>query len=302
MKRYGTLEAVRGLDLEVPEGEFFGLLGPNGAGKTTTLSCLVGLTLPTEGTLEVHGADVVREPRRARLYIGLAPQEYNFDRYLTVRETLVYSAGYFGIPARTCAERADDLLKRFDLWDKWDGEVQKMSGGMKRRLTIARALIHRPRVLVLDEPTAGVDVELRFALWSMLRALSRDEGLTIILTTHYLEEAEQLCSRIGIMREGRILALAPTRTLTGQGERQVLEVTYAAPVTMPQDTTPPPALDWDESRMTVRVGNLTPDQVAACMTRLSALGPVTRVDLRHRSLQDVFLEITSHRAAVEASR
>ena len=300
VKRYGTLEAVLGLDLDVPKGEFFGLLGPNGAGKTTTLSCLVGLTLPTEGRLEVHGADVVRDPRRARAAIGLAPQEYNFDRYLTVRETLVYSAGYFGIPPRTCAERADELLRRFDLWDKRDGEVQKMSGGMKRRLTIARALIHRPRVLVLDEPTAGVDVELRFALWSMLRALSRDECLTIILTTHYLEEAEQLCSRIGIMREGRILALAPTRDLTGEGERQILEVTYAAvPDSVPDAAWP--GLLWDGTRRQARVGDLTPAQVPACLAALSALGTVDRFNLRHRSLQDVFLELTTRQPAVEAT-
>jgi len=289
------------LDLDVPEGEFFGLLGPNGAGKTTTLSCLVGLTLPTSGRLEVHGADVVREPRRARAAIGLAPQEYNFDRYLTVRETLVYSAGYFGIPPRTCAERADELLRRFDLWDKRDGEVQKMSGGMKRRLTIARALIHRPRVLVLDEPTAGVDVELRFALWSMLRALSRDEGLTIILTTHYLEEAEQLCSRIGIMREGRILALAPTRDLTGEGERQILEVTYAGPLPDPAPDASWPGLLRDEARRQVRVGDLAPTQVAECLAVLSGLGTVARVELRHRSLQDVFLELTTRQPGAETT-
>lgn len=292
VKRYGTLEAVRGLDLEVPQGEFFGLLGPNGAGKTTTLSCLVGLVRPTAGTLQVHGADVVKQPREARAAIGLAPQEYNFDRYLTVRETLLYSAGYFGIPRRTCGERADALLRRFDLWEKRDGEVQKLSGGMKRRLTIARALIHRPQVLVLDEPTAAVDVELRLDLWSMLRSLSREEGLTILLTTHYLEEAEELCHRLGIMQEGRLLALGPTGSLTGRGERQVLCVTYAEAPADPGSEEPWPRLEWARDRLQVVARDLAPADVGPCLARLSALGNVRHVDLRHRSLQDVFLEMT----------
>jgi ABC-2 type transport system ATP-binding protein len=214
VKRYGEVTAVDGISLAVPEGEFFGLLGPNGAGKTTTISAIVGLASITSGSIRLFGHDVVRDWRAARATVGLAPQEYNFDRYLNIRDVLIYQAGYYGLKGPAVARRADDLLERFGLATKAKGVYTRLSGGMKRRLTIARALMHEPRLLILDEPTAGVDVELRLELWAFLRELNRD-GMTIILTTHYLEEAEELCNRIGIIEAGRVVALETTKQLVG---------------------------------------------------------------------------------------
>ncbi len=223
VKRYGSLRAVDGLSLTIESGEFFGLLGPNGAGKTTTINCIVGLSTIQGGKVEVCGHDVVKDYRAARRCIGLSPQEFNFDRYLTIREVLLYTAGYFGIPTKVAATRADELLKRFDLYGKKDQSFTKLSGGMKRRLSLARALIYEPRVLILDEPTAGVDVELRLELWDLMRELN-SQGITIVLTTHYLEEAQRLCKRIGIINHGRLITLEPTETLMAKyGEGKSLQ-------------------------------------------------------------------------------
>jgi ABC-2 type transport system ATP-binding protein len=219
VKRYGDFTAVDGISLEVEEGEFFGLLGPNGAGKTTTINSIVGLSHITGGSIELFGHDVVRDWRAARRTVGLAPQEYNFDRYLNIRDVLIYQAGYYGLRGPEVAKRADMLLERFDLASKAKQEYTRLSGGMKRRLSLARALIHEPRLVILDEPTAGVDVELRLELWSLLRELNKN-GTTIILTTHYLEEAEELCDRIGIIQSGKLVALETTEELIGDGSLQ----------------------------------------------------------------------------------
>lgn len=225
-KHYGSLCAVDHLSLDIFAGEFFGLLGPNGAGKTTTIQSIVGLTTFDGGSIHVLGKDVVRQYREARRFIGLAAQEYNFDRYLSIRDLLVYSAGYFGVPARDARPYADELLQRFNLYGKKDDSFIKLSGGMKRRLILARALIHRPKILILDEPTAGVDVELRLELWQLLRELNR-EGMTIVLTTHYLEEAQALCKRIGIINQGKLIALETTQGLFeryGEGGKSLQEI------------------------------------------------------------------------------
>ncbi|HEX3551106.1 MAG TPA: ABC transporter ATP-binding protein [Candidatus Elarobacter sp.] len=219
VKRYGDFTAVDGISLDVREGEFFGLLGPNGAGKTTTINAIVGLANITSGAIALFGYDVVRDWRAARRQVGLAPQEYNFDRYLNIRDVLIFQAGYYGLRGKDVEARADALLERFDLASKAKLVYTKLSGGMKRRLTLARALIHQPRLLILDEPTAGVDVELRLELWAMLRELNAG-GTTIILTTHYLEEAEELCDRIGIIQSGRLVALETTAKLVGDGSLQ----------------------------------------------------------------------------------
>jgi ABC-2 type transport system ATP-binding protein len=212
VKRYGDFTAVNDISLEVPEGQFFGLLGPNGAGKTTTINAIVGLAKITSGEIALFGHDVERDWRVARRTVGLAPQEYNFDRYLNIRDVLIYQAGYYGLRGPEVARRADMLLERFDLASKAKQVYTRLSGGMKRRLTLARALIHEPRLVILDEPTAGVDVELRLELWSLLRELNTN-GTTIILTTHYLEEAEALCDRIGIIQSGKLVALDETKRL-----------------------------------------------------------------------------------------
>jgi ABC-2 type transport system ATP-binding protein len=214
VKRYGDFTAVEGISLSVHQGEFFGFLGPNGAGKTTTINAVVGLATITAGTIRLFGYDVVKDWRQARGTVGLAPQEYNFDRYLNIRDILVYQAGYYGLRGKAVDQRADELLELFDLTSKAKQVYTRLSGGMKRRLTIARAMMHAPRLLILDEPTAGVDVELRIELWALLRRLNR-EGTTIILTTHYLEEAEELCERIAIIETGRIVALEGTQKLIG---------------------------------------------------------------------------------------
>ena len=217
VKKYGEFTAVDDVTFHVERGEFFGFLGPNGAGKTTTINAIVGLASPTSGTISVHGYDNKKQWREARQIIGLAPQEYNFDRYLSIRDILIYQAGYFGLRGSKVRARADELLERFGLASKANQDYMRLSGGMKRRLTLARALIHQPQILILDEPTAGVDVELRLELWQFLRDLNTD-GLTIFLTTHYLEEAEELCKTIAIIRGGKIVRQAPTQELISAGE------------------------------------------------------------------------------------
>lgn len=216
VKKYGDFTAVDDVSLRVEEGEFFGFLGPNGAGKTTTINAIVGLAQSSSGTISVCGYDNQKQWREARRLIGLAPQEYNFDRYLSIRDILIFQAGYFGLRGPKVRARADELLERFGLASKAKGEYTKLSGGMKRRLTLARALIHEPKLVILDEPTAGVDVELRLELWQLLRDLNGD-GLTIFLTTHYLEEAEELCKDIAIIRQGKIVRQASTESLVRDG-------------------------------------------------------------------------------------
>jgi ABC-2 type transport system ATP-binding protein len=220
-KRYGAVHALAGVSLEVRRGEFFGLLGPNGAGKTTLISALGGLARPDEGTLAVMGHDVAGDFRAARRALGIVPQEIVFDPFFTVRETLEIQSGYFGLRAN--GAWIDELLERLALQSKAGANMRSLSGGMKRRVMVAQALVHRPPVIVLDEPTAGVDVELRQTLWAFVRGLN-EAGHTIVLTTHYLEEAQQLCSRIAMMRDGRIVALGTTASLLAEFSERVLRV------------------------------------------------------------------------------
>ena len=209
-KKYGALTALAGVDLEIEQGEFFGLLGPNGAGKTTLISALAGLVRPDSGALEIMGHDVVSDYREARRNLGVVPQELVFDPFFSVRELLRIQSGYFGI--RNNDDWIDEVLARLDLSHKAGANMRTLSGGMKRRVLVAQALVHRPPVIVLDEPTAGVDVELRQGLWKFVRELNRD-GHTIVLTTHYLEEAETLCGRIAMLKAGKLVALDTTDNL-----------------------------------------------------------------------------------------
>jgi ABC-2 type transport system ATP-binding protein len=226
VKRYPTgTEALRSASLEIAEGEFFGLLGPNGAGKSTLIHCATGLAQPTSGTIRVFGHDAVDHYEQARLGVGLAPQELNLDWFLTVEETLDYHGGYFGMPRRERRERATELLDAFSLADKRRERTRTLSGGMKRRLVLARALMHRPRLLILDEPTAGVDVELRLELWHYVQRIN-DEGTTILLTTHYLEEADQLCDRIAFINQGEIVAQGSSAELAAEYGVSSLEDAY----------------------------------------------------------------------------
>ncbi len=225
-KRYPTgTEALRGVSLEIEAGEFFGLLGPNGAGKSTLIHCATGLARPTAGTIRVFGHDVVEDGSQARLAVGLAPQDVNLDWFLTAAETLDYHGGYFGMPRKERRERTKELLDAFSLTTKKDERTRTLSGGMKRRLILARALMHRPRLLILDEPTAGVDVELRLELWQYVQRINA-EGTTILLTTHYLEEAEQLCDRIAFINGGRIVAEGTNQELAAEFDVASLEDAY----------------------------------------------------------------------------
>jgi ABC-2 type transport system ATP-binding protein len=226
VKRYPTgTEALKGVSLEIEEGEFAGLLGPNGAGKSTLIHCTTGLAQPTSGDVRIFGHDAVKNYEEARLAVGLSPQELNIDWFLTVEETLDYHGGYFGMPRKDRRERAAELLDTFSLTGKKDDRTRTLSGGMKRRLVLARALMHRPRLLILDEPTAGVDVELRLELWHYVQRIN-GEGTTILLTTHYLEEAEQLCDTIAFINHGQIVARGTSQVLAAEFGVTSLEDAY----------------------------------------------------------------------------
>ncbi|WP_028874100.1 ABC transporter ATP-binding protein [Tepidiphilus margaritifer] len=226
VKRFGDFTALAGVDLTVERGEFFGLLGPNGAGKTTLISLLAGLARPSAGSVRVMGFDVVRDYRQARRAIGVVPQELVFDPFFTVREILRIQSGYFGLTRNE--DWIEELLHGLGLADKAEANMRTLSGGMKRRVLVAQALVHRPPVIVLDEPTAGVDVELRHGLWQFIQKLN-EQGHTILLTTHYLEEAESLCHRIAMLKAGRIVALDTTERLLARFQAHELEVRLDRP-------------------------------------------------------------------------
>ena len=210
-KHFGALRALNGIDLEIRAGEFFALLGPNGAGKTTLINIIAGLTLPSSGSVRVMGYDVRSDYREARRMLGVVPQELVFDPFFTVRETLTIQSGYYGL--KNNGEWIDEIIHNLDLDDKADANMRSLSGGMKRRVLVAQALVHKPPVIVLDEPTAGVDVELRQGLWRFIKRLNSG-GHTVVLTTHYLDEAEALCSRVAMLKQGNIVALDSIRNLT----------------------------------------------------------------------------------------
>lgn len=222
-KRYKTgTEALKGVSLTVPKGEFFALLGPNGAGKTTLIGIITGLIEKTEGEVKVNGLSIDEAPDIAKTYIGVVPQEMNFSIFEKVIDIVLDQAGYYGIPREEARPRAEELLKELGLWEKREVKSQELSGGMKRRLMIARALVHKPSILLLDEPTAGVDVELRRGMWTFLKRLS-EEGVTIVLTTHYLEEAEQLSKHVAIINKGKVIADEPTKALLARHDGKKLE-------------------------------------------------------------------------------
>ncbi|HET7396291.1 MAG TPA: ABC transporter ATP-binding protein [Gammaproteobacteria bacterium] len=205
-------QALKGISFDVAEGEFCALLGPNGAGKTTTIGIITSLVTKTSGSVEVFGHNIDTELERAKSCIGLVPQELNFNQFEKVRDIVVNQAGFYGIPRKLARERTEKYLRQLSLWEKRDDISRNLSGGMKRRLMIARALVHEPKLLILDEPTAGVDIEIRRSMWEFLKRINR-EGITIILTTHYLEEAENLCRRVGIIDHGQIIEFGSTRDL-----------------------------------------------------------------------------------------
>ena len=211
--RNAKTETLHGINLSIPKGQFFGLLGPNGAGKTTTISCITGVSTPTEGSITVMGHDVVKDYRESRSKVGVSPQEFTIDTFQTIDEILDYQAGFFGIIGKEMKARREEMLTEFNLISHRDKKFQFLSGGLKRRATLAKAMMHNPDVLILDEPTAGVDVETRHSLWKFLRKL-KEEGKTIILTSHYLEEVEALCDRVAIIKDGNIIMDDTVENLT----------------------------------------------------------------------------------------
>ncbi|PSP58831.1 ABC transporter ATP-binding protein [Halobacteriales archaeon QH_7_66_36] len=292
VKTYGSVRALDYLSVEVEDGEFFGLLGPNGAGKTTFISILVGLARATDGIAEVFGHDVEDDYQRARDRIGLAPQEFNVDRFFPIHEVLEHKAGYHGIPPAEAERRADEALRTVGIYDKRETRFDWLSGGMKRRFLLARALVTDPDLLILDEPTAGVDVELRRELWELVQRLN-DDGTTVLLTTHYIEEAERLCDRVAIMDSGRKVEVATPDELRARGEDTLV-------VTLANDTIGVPELDapgvhgvtLDGRTLSVTTddaGRVAPDVIRALDDAGHAIADL---DVRRASLEDVFVGMT----------
>ncbi|WP_341852384.1 ABC transporter ATP-binding protein [Vibrio vulnificus] len=209
----GGFEALKGISLGVQEGDFYALLGPNGAGKSTTIGVISSLVNKTSGNVKVFGYDIDRDLELAKQHLGLVPQEFNFNQFETVEQIVLQQAGYYGVPRELAKQRAEKYLTKLDLWEKRKERARNLSGGMKRRLMIARALMHEPKLLILDEPTAGVDIELRRSMWEFLKEINQKQGITIILTTHYLEEAEMLCRNIGIINRGELIENTTMKSL-----------------------------------------------------------------------------------------
>jgi ABC-2 type transport system ATP-binding protein len=288
----GPLHALQDVAFDIEAGEFFGLLGPNGAGKTTLISILAGLSRPSSGRVAVFGIDVHADPMQARRRLGIVPQELVFDPFFTVREALRFQSGYFGIRGNDAW--IDELLAGLGLTDKADTNMRQLSGGMKRRVMVAQALVHRPPVIVLDEPTAGVDVELRQTLWAFISRLNR-EGSTVLLTTHYLEEAEALCGRIAMLRAGRVIALERTADLLKRASANVLR--------FKTDQMLPAALAA-RARVTGRIKQIKVHDAYEVEQTLAALrqaGVVMEdIEVHKADLEDVFLDLMAVQPTAEA--
>ena len=288
-KNFGTLKALNNVSLTIKQGEFFGLLGPNGAGKSTLINALAGLLRVNAGHLEILGHDVKKDYRSARQRLGVVPQEIVMDPFFTVRETLQFQSGYFGI--RNNEEWIDELLEQLHLKDKQHTNMRKLSGGMKRRVLIAQALVHKPPVLVLDEPTAGVDVELRQSMWRFVRRLHH-EGHTIVLTTHYLEEAEELCERIAIIDHGEIIALESKEDLLARGLGSKLLIRTAGDIgVVPNDLQE--RIVRKEGKELELAFHRDNDSIMQMLDSLRAASmQIEYVSVLSDSLQDVFLRMT----------
>jgi ABC-2 type transport system ATP-binding protein len=285
-KHFGALHALKGIDLSIEEGEFFALLGPNGAGKSTLINILAGLIKPSSGDISVLGFDVVEQFRQARQLLGIVPQELVFDPFFNVREMLRFQAGYFGRGPENDAW-VDEILVGLGLADKANTNMRKLSGGMKRRALIAQALAHKPPVIVLDEPTAGVDVELRQTMWAFIKKLNR-EGHTIILTTHYLEEAETLCNRIGMMKQGELVALDSTANLLNKFAGKKLSLTLGE-VSLPEAIRP--MLRAQEKGVhTFALSDMAQIELVLSSLRTANI-PVVDMQLHEADLEDVFLSL-----------
>jgi len=293
-KHFGSVNALVGIDLEIEQGEFFALLGPNGAGKTTLINILAGLTLPSNGVARIMGHDVVTSYREARRIVGVVPQELVFDPFFSVRETLSIQSGYYGL--RNNDAWIDEVICGLGLLNKENANMRTLSGGMKRRVLVAQALVHKPPVIVLDEPTAGVDVELRQSLWYFIKQLNRD-GHTIVLTTHYLDEAEALCSRIAMLKQGKIVALDSTRNLINSTNGCLIRL-HLSSDTLPLELYP--LLEsYTEDCFILRVNNYSKIENVLAELRTAQIR-VLEMELMQPDLEEVFVKIMGNTEDLES--
>ena len=293
----GGLEALKGINLSIPQGSFYGLLGPNGAGKTTTIGIITGLVNITGGSASVLGFDSVTEFRQARKLIGLSPQELNFDVFFSIGELLELQAGYYGLSNKEAKERTTIMLEQFGLTEKRNSRARELSGGMKRRVQIAKSLVHDPKIVILDEPTAGVDIELRHMLWNYLRQIN-EEGKTILLTTHYIEEAEQLCETVSIINDGKIIVTDSPDKLTQAHGMSGLEITLTSEVTDLKLN--PWTFNIIDGKIHVNIDH-PEKEMAKVINQISEQGSgIENVRIYRSSLEDVFMKLTGKSLQVES--
>lgn len=291
VKSYKQFKALDGISFDVSDGDFFGFLGPNGAGKTTTISVLTGLANYSSGSVKVFGYDVMKDYRQTRALIGLVPQEFNFDPFLTAEQILTYEGGYFGVPEKQARTRARELLAEFNLEAYRGHDFRKLSGGLKRRLLIARALVHKPKILILDEPTAGVDLELRYRLWDFFKDLNQ-KGITIFLTTHYIEEAEKLCDRIGVIHQGKMIAVDDKEKLMQRMNQDMIEIKLDRKMEIVPKDLSEMGVVVSGSGVSIRLAENN-NALAKLLKTIHAHGiEVLGVEIKKTRLEDVFLELT----------
>ena len=288
--RSDPVEALKGIDLDIPRGSIFGLLGPNGAGKSTFINILGGLVNKSAGEVDIWGNDIVRDRRQASSAIGIVPQELTIDPFFTPRETLELQAGYYGVPKSE--RRTAEILVALGLAEKAEAYTRRLSGGMRRRLMVAKALVHRPPVLVLDEPTAGVDVELRTQLWTYVRTLN-EEGVTVLLTTHYLEEAERMCDRIAIIDNGEVVACDETSSLVRELDRKEISITITETINSVPDSLETLGAVLQSPRTLVLRYRPSELEIAEVLRAIQIAGlSVADLSVNEPALEDLFLEIT----------
>ena len=290
IKTYSNqFEALKGINIDIKKGQFFGLLGPNGAGKTTTIGILTGLVNPTSGKVLVNNYDVIKDYKKTRKLIGLSPQEINLDVFFTIRELLIFQGGYFGLSLKDSKSNADRLLKDLGLSDKANAKARELSGGMKRRVQIAKALIHNPEIIILDEPTAGVDIELRHLLWNSLKKMNEEKNKTILLTTHYIEEAEELCDEVAIINNGEIIAKgSPLDLIQSNGESHIIINANNIKSEMLGD------YDTHIDGNNIRIKSKIPDKDIPIIIKKFTDNQISinKIDVKKANLEDVFIKLT----------
>ena len=289
-KTYDTGDkALKGIDLNIKQGSFFGLLGPNGAGKTTTIGILTGLVNKTSGSAKILGHDIITDFKPARKSIGLSPQEINLDVFFSVRQILLFQAGYYGVPQKLAEDRVDTILKKLDLYNKRNETSRHLSGGMKRRIQIAKALVHNPPILILDEPTAGVDIELRHMLWDYLKELNK-EGKTILLTTHYIEEAEKLCDEIAIINNGNIIKQGETKSIIKEVSLNTIEVSVDSTNKIKLSNN----FDFSINENIIKIQTKEVNkEITKIIKEIEQTTTINNINIINSSLEDAFLKLTN---------